>query len=626
MNKNIIKQHLSKTFISEDTAHKATSETKKVQDLSGATNKAAMNNVAKEMKEYDKSSKESEKENADSVKKYENDSEQDELHDLGELQNGSLAATKVTSPSDKWQEMQDKAISGTDSTLGNSKDYANVVTADQAGFTGPEFGENLVKNIKKSKKLRAKAEDKYNRLSTGVSGADFNDKKINEVKNLVKEGLSEKGLDTLKKWIDDLDYRKAGIKLIDSALNKTIALSSSDMGDTEIFADGLDTVEELLIAGEYNKAFDTAKETAKEMATDEFGTLTAGIKHFNENKVIKKEKMKRLVFNKPFNGVTNALNLIPESYKINNKEFHMTDGDEKYEIRWEGNLNEGKAIITKASDKTIMNENMVQMKHLMGYKSEDTLGNLKGYERINENASFNDILNKTKRLLSEDEKEVQRIKDYLLKKMSVDGIDKKEFLMRFLKGQAPVGYNGPERMEDRTTAAKSLLNALDSESYEENQTLNESRYGEYLENTLFQKLEDEKGVGRGSDEGNELVKNVLKPFEAEMNNFRKFITKRYNNPDENEVKRNLKGQIERIVKGGNQLGVEEDVTMNAIVGQIYLEFFERGSNSFTRLYEANHVKFMLKAVKEVLEEVLKELQFNDEKFSLISRIDRYLNL
>ena len=149
MDKKIIKNHLN--ILSEEKEAKGTTETKKIQAKSKKTNDDAMKDVAKEMKNYDKASKSSEKENADSVKKYENDSEQDDLHDLGELQNGSLAATKVNSPNDKWQEMQDKAISGTDSTLGNSKDYANVVTADQAGFTGPEFGENLVKDIKKSK-------------------------------------------------------------------------------------------------------------------------------------------------------------------------------------------------------------------------------------------------------------------------------------------------------------------------------------------------------------------------------------------------------------------------------------------------------------------------------------------
>jgi hypothetical protein len=38
--------------------------------------------------------------------------------------------------------------------------------------------------------------------------------------------------------------------------------------------------------------------------------------------------MKRLKFNKEFNGVGNALKMIPESYRTDNKEFEMTDGVE----------------------------------------------------------------------------------------------------------------------------------------------------------------------------------------------------------------------------------------------------------------------------------------------------------
>ena len=45
--------------------------------------------------------------------------------------------------------------------------------------------------------------------------------------------------------------------------------------------------------------------------------------------------MKRLTFKKPFNGVNNALNLIPESYRVDNKVFEMTDGEESYRVRWE---------------------------------------------------------------------------------------------------------------------------------------------------------------------------------------------------------------------------------------------------------------------------------------------------
>ena len=110
-------------------------------------------------------------------------------------------------------------------------------------------------------------------------------------------------------------------------------------------------------------------------------------------------KMKRLVFKNEFKGVENALKLIPESYKIDNKTFQMTDGNEKYEIRWEGDINEGRAIVLSASDKNLVNEDMQKMKHLMGFKSQETLGNLKGSERINEDESFNNIWNKTKDLL-----------------------------------------------------------------------------------------------------------------------------------------------------------------------------------------------------------------------------------
>jgi hypothetical protein len=129
----------------------------------------------------------------------------------------------------------------------------------------------------------------------------------------------------------------------------------------------------------------------------------------NNNNPKIKETMKRLKFNKngdkPFEGVNltqklgHALTLIPESYKVDNKEFEMTDGSVSCKVRWEGTLNEGKAVVLLASDKTMINEDMQKMKHLMGYKSQETLGTVKGKERLDENAIFGDIWNKTKTLL-----------------------------------------------------------------------------------------------------------------------------------------------------------------------------------------------------------------------------------
>jgi hypothetical protein len=299
MNKSLIKKYLDSTFLMEESKPKGLTATEKVQKDSGKENKAAMKDVEKKMKDFTKM--DGEKENAEVVKKYNYSDKQAELHDVGELQKGSMAALEVNGDTEEWDERQKKAIEG-DSTMGNANkgdDVANVVPGDQAGFQGPEGNEKVYDDAQKFKKKRLEVEAGNVRKSLRISGADF----------------------------DDEEIKKSGPK--------------------------------------------------------------------NES------KMKRLVFKNEFKGVENALKMIPESYKVDNKTFQMTDGNENYEIRWEGSLNEGRAIVLKASDKQLMNEDMNKMKHLMGYKSQETLGNLKGAERINEDKSFNDIWGKTKNLLNE---------------------------------------------------------------------------------------------------------------------------------------------------------------------------------------------------------------------------------
>jgi hypothetical protein len=133
------------------------------------------------------------------------------------------------------------------------------------------------------------------------------------------------------------------------------------------------------------------------------GHKSYALENKENNKQIIKEsnKMKRLTFKKPFNGVNAALNLIPESYKVDNKIFELSDGNESYRVRWEGSLTEGKAIILLANNKEVLSEDMQKIKHLMGYKSQDTFGTLKGSERLTEDKKFGEIWNKTKSLLRE---------------------------------------------------------------------------------------------------------------------------------------------------------------------------------------------------------------------------------
>ena len=87
----------------------------------------------------------------------------------------------------------------------------------------------------------------------------------------LNEGLTEKGMATVQRWIEEGGARGAAVKMVDQMINKMIGLSSSDLGDTAIYANGLDSIEDLLENGEFDAALSAAKETAQEMITDEGG-------------------------------------------------------------------------------------------------------------------------------------------------------------------------------------------------------------------------------------------------------------------------------------------------------------------------------------------------------------------
>lgn len=295
--KNIIKKYLNETFLTEEKKPIGLTSTEKVQKDEDDTNKEYYKEVNKKMEDYEDGIT-GEKENSEAVKKYENNDAQKNFHDEYEILNGQEMLRYDNEPSEQFKDRALKAIEG-DPTMGNSGEWANVVTADQAGFTGPEFGKDLVKRIK--------ARDK---------------KEVDSTNTMVQFG-------------DDIEL------------------------------------------------------------ADEFAPK------ISKRKVAVNEGMKRLVFKKPFNGVENALKLIPESYRVDDKTFQMTDGNENYEIRWEGSLEEGRAIVLMGENKTLVNEDMDKIKHLMGYKSHETLGNLKATDRLNEEKVFKNIWNKTGRVLTE---------------------------------------------------------------------------------------------------------------------------------------------------------------------------------------------------------------------------------
>lgn len=345
MDKNNIKKQLLKRFVNEATP--GIDVTKAVLSKSKSFNDEGLKDIEKKLKDADNGQKKSASKTKDMPQNkfnYNNDQEK-QYHQEMEIMNGQEMIEYDRDPNQIFKERAKRAIEGHPS-MGNSPDYANVVP-EQMGFTGPTFGKKLVKAIKDSAKKRQDA----------VKGViSFGDDIETVPKNYAPIAKHSALAENVKK--DDPD----------------------DMSQADASGD------------DYEK-------TSREIETKENKT---------NNKPQIKEGMKRLKFKQEFKGVGNALKLIPESYKVDNKVFEMTDGVESYRMRWEGTLNEGKAVVLMASDKTLVNEDMQKMKHLMGYKSQDTLGLVKGKARIDENAIFSDIWKKSVVLIEGEDIESQK--------------------------------------------------------------------------------------------------------------------------------------------------------------------------------------------------------------------------
>jgi hypothetical protein len=414
MNKKTIKDHLAKRFLSEEVVP-GISVTKNALNQSKKINKQGVKDIEKNVADFEKAIRPdaNEKEMAPNKFNYENDFEKT-YHDQVEIMNGQEMIQYSSNPSERFKERALEALEGS-SKMGNNPEWANVIPTQQ-GFTGPNFGKNLVKDIKASTKKRQDAskglysfgDDIENEVRGGLVNTRFsaiaeNKVMASDVNEMAsqKAPISEKNRMVLNKWTNELGANGAAEKLI-NRLSSTGMVS--DFPDSIEYGTGLNKVASLLDKKDFDKAFYTAKSLATKLekkAMKDMGMF----ENKDNNKPQIKETMKRLTFKNPFNGVGNALKLIPEGYRVNNKVFEMTDGNESYKIRWEGSLNEGKAVVLTAADKTLVNEDISRMKQLFGYKSHETLGLLKGKERLDENKVFSDIWNKTKTLLETEDME-----------------------------------------------------------------------------------------------------------------------------------------------------------------------------------------------------------------------------
>lgn len=399
MDKNIIKQHLTDRFLSEakgDASTPGIAVTKAVTAKAGAQNKKGVKDMEKELSDYDKDIKKT----INQGLKYNYNPGEKEYHDQMEIMNGQ-EMIQYDRMDQKFKDRAEEMLVGS-SKMGNEGGIGNAEAA--WGASSDDFGKNLVKNIKASAKKRYDAEDDFTGLGDDVEQKPNGKKMVKHVPRSPKNAFSESedyGLKPLRIFenTDPSEKEKDEYEFYEKEKHEDPNPENLEEEDTHNNDDGMKLSAKAHTKDEKARVHATNEKKKENLYKFDKDLQT---ENNNNNKQQIKESMKRLNFKKEFNGVGNALKMIPESYKVDGKEFEMTDGNESYKIRWDGTLNEGRAAILMASNKTMLNEDILRMKKLMGYKSQDTLGLVKGNARLNENTIFGEFLDKT-RLIKESE-------------------------------------------------------------------------------------------------------------------------------------------------------------------------------------------------------------------------------
>jgi hypothetical protein len=84
------------------------------------------------------------------------------------------------------------------------------------------------------------------------------------------------------------------------------------------------------------------------------------------------------------------MSLIKEDYKVDGNTFLMTDGNETYKVRWEGDNTLGEGVVLQYQNKERIDEDKENMKKLFNYKQSDVVGKTNNY--INESIQFKKMM------------------------------------------------------------------------------------------------------------------------------------------------------------------------------------------------------------------------------------------
>ena len=169
------------------------------------------------------------------------------------------------------------------------------------------------------------------------------------------------------------------------ALNDTSEEYDKEFGTHDGFGEGeKDNVyDKLKKAGEEYKDYkygDKFEEVEKEYQKTPRVRTTV-----KENKI-----MKRLNFKQSFKDEKHMMSLIKEDYKVDGNIFLMTDGNETYKVRWEGDNTLGEGVVLQYQNRERIDEDKENMKKLFNYKQSDVVGKTNNY--INESIQFKKMM------------------------------------------------------------------------------------------------------------------------------------------------------------------------------------------------------------------------------------------
>lgn len=128
---------------------------------------------------------------------------------------------------------------------------------------------------------------------TPIKESETIQESIKETPKVINEGLLPKGIQTVRRWIEELGAQEAAHKCISKCIEKVAGLSADDLPDTATLANGFEAVSEIFEQGDLSdqdiqNAWKIAKDTAREMLEDEgfyeSTKIPHGIQPINEAK------------------------------------------------------------------------------------------------------------------------------------------------------------------------------------------------------------------------------------------------------------------------------------------------------------------------------------------------------